>query len=169
MPPAYACSANGTCALPSDQCSCVPSCPACDDCPRRICVPACVALDITTVTINAGVSQLVVGRQGQIGATAQLSDGTQIDVTYLVTWESSNDSVARVDSWGTVTALAVGTTNLTASLGTITSAPSPLEVVEKPTLQAISVQNQSCFCGPVAVGPPTSDLVPRPCVINPPP
>src|SRR5262249_36174238 len=89
-----------------------------------------------------------------------------IDVTYLATWQSSDDSVAQVDSWGTISALAIGQTTLTAAMGSITSASQPLSVVAQPTLQQIWVQNQSCFCGPVPVANPGADAMLPPCIFN---
>ena len=97
----YSCSAEGTCALPADQCVCVSSCPECKDCGRTVCVPSCAPVEIQSISVS-GPAQLVVGRQAQVFATALLSDGTAIDVTYLATWQSSVPAVATVDSWGTV-------------------------------------------------------------------
>ena len=170
-PPPYACGANGTCSQSGDRCVCVPSCAACDDCARSVCVPDCQPLTLTAITVG-GTSQLVAGRQGHVAATAQLSDGSQIDVTYLVSWTSSDPSVATVDAWGTVSALAVGTTALTATLGTVAgetlaSTPWPVEVVAQPTLQAIVVQNSSCYCGPALLSGPQAKTGVLPCVLTP--
>jgi Big-like domain-containing protein len=144
-PTPYPCDAGGTCAQPGDRCTCIPSCAACDDCPTTGCVPGCPQVEISTITITSGPTELVVGQQGSVYATAQLSDGSQFDVTYLATWASSDDTVATVDSWGTVSALAVGSANLTATIGDLTSAPWPLKVADRPTLLHIYVQNVSCF------------------------
>ena len=165
-PSPYVCNADGGCTQPGDQCVCVSSCPSCDDCATSVCVPGCLPVQITALTISSGPSQLVVGRQGQVYAAVSLSDGSQFDVTYLADWQSSDDSVATVDSWGTVSALAVGTTSLTAALGALTSTPFAVEVVERPTLQHILIQNQSCFCGPVPLGVPQADVIAMPCIFN---
>ena len=167
-PPPYPCSADADCTQPGDQCVCVASCPSCDDCTQKVCVPGCVPLQVTGLTITSGPAQLVAGRQGQAYAAVSLSDGSQFDVTYLADWHSSDESVATVDSWGTVSALAVGSTNLTATLGALASPPFAVEVVERPTLQSILIQNQSCSCGPLPLGAPQADVSARPCIFNPP-
>jgi hypothetical protein len=161
----YDCSADGTCEQPEDQCICVASCPDCKDCARKVCVPPCAPVEITAVTIS-GPSQLVMGRQGQVNATALLSDGSAIDVTYLADWQSSDESVASVDSWGTVSANAIGTTSLTATVGTLRSAPWSLTVVDQPALQRITVQNQFCYCGPGPLAGPESGVSVRPCLLG---
>src|ERR1700687_2967900 len=107
----YRCGADGSCTQPGDTCRCVPSCPGCKDCALSICVPSCAPVEISRLSVNAP-AQLVVGRQAQASAGAQLSDGTAIDVTYLATWQSSDPTVATVDSWGTVSALVIGTTRI---------------------------------------------------------
>src|SRR5262249_49637386 len=111
-------------------------------------------------------AQLVVGRQAQFTAIAQLSDGTSTDVTYLADWQSSDDTIATVDSWGTVTGQAVGVVNITASIGTLSSTPAALTVVERPTLQRITVQNQSCYCPPIPVPMRIDGVSLPPCILN---
>jgi hypothetical protein len=160
----YPCDANDTCSQAGDRCLCVSSCPGCEDCTRKVCVPPCVPVTITAIQVVNGPSQLVVGQQSSVSAVARLSDGSQIDVTYLATWRSSDDAVATVDSWGQVSAHAVGTAALTATVGTLTSAPWSVEVVTRPTLQRIDVQNVSCF---YPLGVPT-DFGSRPPVEAPP-
>jgi len=166
----YPCDTNDACSQAGDHCVCVSSCPDCKDCTRKLCVPTCVPVTITAIQIVSGPSQLVVGQQGAVSAVAKLSDGGQIDVTYLATWRSSDDTVATVDAWGQVSAHAVGTVALTATVGTLTSAPWPVEVVTRPTLRRIDVQNVSCFyplglptdfgSRPAVEAPPTSGILP---------
>lgn len=140
----YPCSSDATCSQPGDRCVCIPSCPACDDCPKTECVPECTPVDITGISVS-GPSQLIVGQQGSMSAFAQLSDGSTFDLTGLADWTSSDPTVATIDSWGTVNALQPGSTSLTATFGTFTSAPWPLQVSTRPPLQHITVQNVSCY------------------------
>ena len=142
----YSCGDNGTCAVPGDQCSCVASCFACDNCEAFACVDPCTPGDpIDIVAVNAvGSSRLVAGQSGDARATALLSDGTSVDVTWLATWASSAPAVATVDPWGRIAALAVGATDLTARIADTGGAPLALVVVERPTLQQIIVENVSC-------------------------
>jgi hypothetical protein len=171
-PTPYRCGEDGTCAQPGDRCICVSSCPECDDCQRTVCMPSCVPVEIVGVTLN-GPSQLVAGQHGSMFATAQLSDGTAIDVTHLVEWRSSKPEVATVDSWGTLTALAAGASEVTASLGDVTSNPSRIEVVARPPITRVYVQNVSCYYydvpmrdgGPVVTlpaPPENGDMLPVP-------
>jgi hypothetical protein len=173
LPPPYPCNADGSCSQAGDRCVCVPSCPACDDCPKSVCVPSCPPVDITGIAVS-GASRLIVGQQGSISAMAQLSDGGTFDVTFLVDWTSSDLNTATVDSWGTVSAVKIGSTSITATLGTLTSAPWPIEVTARPPLRKIDVQNVSCVFpmgasgskdGSVpasAVPAPRSDVLPVP-------
>src|SRR4030095_1001140 len=88
---------------------------------------------------------LVAGQEGQAPAPAYPSDGTAMDVTWLATWVSTQASVASIDGWGRISALTPGSTDITAALGDVVSAPLSIEVVERPTLLRINVQNASCY------------------------
>jgi probable HAF family extracellular repeat protein len=166
----YRCGPDNTCSQAGDRCICVSSCPDCQDCARSVCVPDCVPVEITAIEITGGPSELVVGQQGAVTALARLSDGGQIDVTHLATWHSSNDAAATVDSWGQVLARGVGSAMLTASVGTLTSAPWTVTVVARPTLLRIDIQNVSCYyplgvptdfgSQPPVAAPPTSAFLP---------
>jgi hypothetical protein len=168
--PPYDCAQGGGCSGPGERCACVPSCPACDDCARSVCVPGCTPVQITSITIAGAPTQLVVGQQGNAVAYALFSDGSKLDVTYLATWHASDDAVLTVDAWGTVVARATGNATLTATVGVLSSAPRPVEVVARPTLQRIDVQNVSCYyplgvptdfgSKPPVAAPPASDLLP---------
>jgi hypothetical protein len=140
----YRCNADGTCAQAADQCVCASSCPGCKDCVLKVCVPGCAPVEITAVTVS-GPTQVRVSQQGSMTANASLSDGSVIDVTYLAQWRSSDETVATIDSWGTVSAQGLGNTTITASVGTLQSALWPLAVVERPALRRIDVQNNSCI------------------------
>jgi len=159
-PPLYRCSDERGCGA-GDRCVCLPSCPDCRDCVQRVCVPGCDPVEISKIIIE-GTAQLVQGRGGFVRASAELSDGVVIDITSLVTWSSSNESVATVGAWGQVRAAQIGTTQITARLGTIESAPFDLDVVERAALQRIRVQNAGCFCGPIFFDALRSDILP-PC------
>jgi len=152
LPTPYACSADGTCSDATTHCTCVSSCPACDDCLKRVCVPSCPPVEISALAVS-GPAQLVVGQSGSLAATATLSDGTAVDVTGLVGWLSSAPGVAAIDSWGTVSTLQIGKTSITATFGTVSSPPRTLEVTARPALLKILVQNVSCV---FPLGDPTA-------------
>ncbi|MGH7290533.1 MAG: Ig-like domain-containing protein, partial [Myxococcota bacterium] len=99
---------------------------------------------MTSVAVQ-GPSRLVVGQSSGAGAVAQFSDGSAVDVTWLATWTSSAPAVATIDSWGAVAPLSPGATDFTAEFGPVTSPVLHLEVVERPTLQRIYLQNSSCY------------------------
>jgi hypothetical protein len=91
----------------------------------------------------------------------------------LVDWTASDTSIATVDSWGTVTALQIGSASVTATLGTLTSDPWQLRVTSRPLLRKIDVQSVSCVYPmgaptaggalPVDAAPPErSDILPVP-------
>jgi hypothetical protein len=107
--------------------------------PARDCIPS----QITALTVS-GASPVILGQTVWVTAVAQLADHTEMDVTHLVTWQSSDTEVAQVTSWGEVTTLRPGTTHLTASLGAIRSAPWALTVRPRPPLSRIYLDNAGC-------------------------
>lgn len=161
----YRCEANGTCVQPGDRCVCVPSCPECDDCRTQVCLPPCAPVEIVGIK-TYGPVQLLAGQQGHVSAVAALSDGTVMDVTYLADWVSSDEAVVTVDSWGSVNAVGLGAARITATLGQFVSEPWSIEVVERPPLKRIQVNNVYCDCGPVYLGGPEAELDRRPCLMR---
>jgi hypothetical protein len=105
---------------------------------------ACVPADIEGLMVY-GVSPVILGQPTWISASVRLSDDSELDVTHLVTWQSSDAAVAQVNSWGEVTTLALGTTQITATLGSISSAAWALTVVPRPPLARIYLENIGCF------------------------
>ncbi len=82
-------------------------------------------------------SSFIAGNTTQLSATATLSDGTKQDVTTLASWQSMNTAVATVSAGGLVTAISAGTTTITATYQTVSSAtPIPVSAATdlKPTL-----------------------------------
>ncbi len=76
---------------------------------------------ITSIAVAPARLTLPVGVRAAYVATAVLSDGSARDITTAVTWSSSAPAIASVSpvNAGLVTAVSVGTTTLTASLGSI--------------------------------------------------
>jgi uncharacterized protein YjdB len=77
----------------------------------------------------ASPADLPVGSTQQFNATGTYSDGSTADVTYQVTWASSDTTIATISSAGLVTGIAVGKTNITAALAGFTSQIVSLPVV----------------------------------------
>jgi 6-phosphogluconolactonase (cycloisomerase 2 family) len=85
----------------------------------------------------------------QYSATGYYSNGTTQDQTSAVTWSSSNTSAAGIDNTGLATGVALGFSNIGATLAGITSSTVPLEVDQ---LNSITVASDGTS---VAVGSTT--------------
>jgi uncharacterized protein YjdB len=92
---------------------------------------------LSSITISPLTASIATAATQQFAATATYSDGTQALVTGTVTWASANPAVATINASGLATGVAAGSTTLTASVGTVVSAPTTLTVT--PTLSTISV------------------------------
>jgi len=84
--------------------------------------PAAVSIEVTPESAS-----IAVGQTQQFTATAKYPDGSTADVTDQVIW-TSDESIATIDDTGLATGVATGTTEVNASLGTITSVPAELTV-----------------------------------------
>ncbi len=83
------------------------------------------------VVAPASPANLVVGSTQQFTATGNYSDGSNMDITSaMVTWASSDASIATISSSGLATGVASGNTKITASISGVTSPPVTLTVVE---------------------------------------
>lgn len=168
----YDCSDNQACDDATEECRCIPSCPTCEDCAAAACVAPCEPgepIDIERVVVS-GTARLLIGQQAHLQASAILSDGSSMDVTWLASWASSQPAAASVDAWGRLTAVAIGATNVTATLADVVSEALAVEVVERPTLKQIYLQNVSChYPGPMLpddqlppAAPPAADQIAPP-------
>ena len=83
---------------------------------------------LTTINITPSTLSLFSGSTAQALSSATLDQNSQ-PITTTLTWSSDNTSVATVDQNGNVTPVGVGTANITASSGSITSAPCVVTVV----------------------------------------
>ena len=87
---------------------------------------AAVSLNVTTATLlsiavtptNPSIAE---GTTQQFTATGTYSDASTQDLTSQVTWTSATPSVAMISNTGLTTALAQGTTSITAMLSGVTS------------------------------------------------
>ncbi len=109
-----------------------------------------VSADTTLTVTNAVLDGLQItpespsianGTSTSLTVTGQYSDGTNQDLTSQVAWQSSDTSIATVDSSGVVSAVAVGSATITATLGT-TSVSINL-TVSSALLSSISISTQS--------------------------
>ena len=88
-----------------------------------------VTLTSITVTPAAVPDGLPVDLTLQFTAIAEYSNNTQQDVTGSVAWTSSDTNAATISVVGMATGVAVGTTNITATMSGVTSNAVSLEVI----------------------------------------
>ncbi|MEW6268610.1 MAG: Ig-like domain-containing protein [Thermodesulfobacteriota bacterium] len=104
----------------------------------------CVVVEIEALQA-AAPERLRVGERAYAHAALLLDDGSVLDVTSLARWRSANAAVASVDAFGEIAPLAPGSTEIEARLGDLGSGPMTLEVVARPPLRRIEVQNADCY------------------------
>jgi hypothetical protein len=90
------------------------------------------AVTIKSVTIAPAGASIAPGTTFRFKATATFNDNTQQDITNLVQWNSSAASAATIQDFGAnaglATALAAGTTNISAVFGSVNASASTLTV-----------------------------------------
>jgi len=95
---------------------------------------------LESIDVSGESDKVEIGRTVKFTATGTYDDGSTTEITTDVTWASSNTDVAIINSTGLATGIAEGTTNITATLNTITSSPVQLEVTESTiALQSITI------------------------------
>ena len=95
------------------------------------------AVNLQSITISPAASSMPVNTSQQFTATGAYSDGSSSDLTNLVTWGSSTTSVATISAKGLATSVASGSTNITASLGSVNQSTSL--TVTAPSMVSIAV------------------------------
>jgi hypothetical protein len=109
-------------------------------------VPAQVSLNTATVALTA------LGQQQQLSASITDQDGNTLPPE-TASWSSSNPGVASVSQTGLVTALAPGSTQVTASAGSV-SAAAQVSVAQAPAeIQKVSGDNQTAPAGATLTSP----------------
>lgn len=94
---------------------------------------------LTSIAASPAQASIAVKGTEQFSATATYSDGSTADVTASATWTDTNASVATISGKGMVTALAPGSTTITASMQGL-SGSATLNVAAAPkTLTSIAV------------------------------
>lgn len=120
----------------------------------------CVVVQIGTI-LTQQPERLRLGQSEGAQAVLTLSDGSALDVTPLVEWQSSDPDVATVDAFGRITARGTGVTEIHARLGVLGSLLTTLEVIERAALVRVHVQNGSCYY-PYGIGERRDQLHPTP-------
>jgi hypothetical protein len=75
---------------------------------------------LTSITVIPANPSVPVGAYEQFTATLSYSDGSTKETTSSVSWSSATPSVATISNSGLATALAAGSTTITATLGSVT-------------------------------------------------
>ena len=86
-------------------------------------------LALVSIAVSPGNPELAEGVAGQFTATGTYSDGSTGDITPYVTWASATPSVATISGTGVASALALGTSAITASRAGVTSPADTLTVI----------------------------------------
>jgi uncharacterized protein YjdB len=74
---------------------------------------------LESLAVSAGSPQIPLGATEPLTATGTYSDGSQHDVTSTAAWTSLQPAIASVSSSGLVTAAAVGSASVTATIGAV--------------------------------------------------
>jgi uncharacterized protein YjdB len=93
--------------------------------------------NLIAIALLPQISSVPVNSTQQFSATGTYSDGSGRDLTSLVTWASSSNVTATIDVNGLLTAVATGSTTISATLNGVTQ--SLLITVTAPTISSISV------------------------------
>lgn len=93
---------------------------------------------LLSIAITPNPASVGLGGTVQFTATGTFSDSTTANISSQVTWNSATMANATVSNTGLATAVALGTSNITATLGAIVS-PIDILTVTAPTLQSITI------------------------------
>ena len=94
---------------------------------------------LTGITVTPANPLLSLGSTQQFTATGTYSDGSTQDLTDTASWISSNSNVASLGATGLASALAVGSTSVSASFQSLTGSTTLTIATAGPALQSISV------------------------------
>ena len=103
---------------------------------------------VATVTLSPAVPDTLFGIGQTVALTAAASDASGVPVSGTTfTYSSQNQAVASISTTGIVSAVGPGATAVTASAGTVTSAPVPIRVRQKFTALALNVASTTVTVG----------------------
>ena len=102
---------------------------------------------LISIAVTPNNPSIVIGATQQFNATGTYSDNTMQDLTSMVSWTSSNTSIATISNTGLSTAAAIGTSIITATSGDI-SGSATLTVIDSNSgennVLAITVNGTLC-------------------------
>jgi len=76
---------------------------------------------LVSITISTNKTTMTIGETSQLIATGYYDDSTSKDLTAQVIWNSSDSTIATINSYGRITGLDSGLTSITAKFSNITS------------------------------------------------
>ena len=79
------------------------------------------AATLVSIQITPAIAKLAVGKTQQYTATGTYTDGSTPDISTTVSWNSSDTAKATISTSGLATGVAVGASNISASLNGLTS------------------------------------------------
>lgn len=100
---------------------------------------------LLSIAVTPNNPTVTAGKTKQLTATGSYSNGSTLDLTTQVTWQSSDPAKATVSTTGLVSGLSYGSTTVTATLGSISGSTSvnvfqPTPSPVPPLSQAVSYQ-----------------------------
>ena len=98
-------------------------------------------IELVTIAVTPANPTLAAGTSLDLTATGTYSDGTTMNITGIVQWKSTETSVATVAASGKITGVAVGTSLVSATLGTATGSTNL--TVTSAVLQSVSIAANS--------------------------
>jgi phospholipase C len=111
-----------------------------------------VPVTLVSITVTPALASIPLGTQQQYTATGNYSDGSTQNLTGSVMWSSSVLGVATISAGGLSNSVAVGTTAVSASSGTIVGSttltvnrPALVSIALTPVTPAIAVGQQQQF------------------------
>jgi uncharacterized protein YjdB len=114
---------------------------------------------LVSLVVSPTAPSIAVGATQQLVATGTYSDGSTQNLTSSVTWVSSSPAVVAIGSSGLATAIAAGTTTISASVGAVVASINPFVVLSAGPAGAPPI------CSPAATGlPPLSSPVTLPAL-----
>jgi uncharacterized protein YjdB len=94
---------------------------------------------LASIAVTPGTASIAVGATQQFSAQATYSDGSTADVTSTAAWASTNTATATVNSAGLAKAVAAGSSNISASLNSISGTAALTVTAPVKTLVSIAV------------------------------
>ena len=105
--------------------------------PTNLTLNGVTTTTLTSIAVTPANPSIAPGTTEQFTATGTYSDNTTEDLTSQVTWASANTSVATINSTGLASGVAMGSSSITATLGTVTGTTTL--TVSPATLTSIAV------------------------------